>query len=312
MIPSFLLEKESAINGRPPKNRNMLFVDKTTKNMAAFLVTSMQQWNASRKKGLLQELDARVKVLFVLAFIILTSLMHSIEAQIALCLFVFILLLVSKVNFISAYGKAAFITLLFGLLMFIPASLNLFSHGRIILPILKFDREHTWWIYTIPTEIGITREGLVIVTRLSLKVFNSVSLAMLLIHTTTFDQIAKALRMLKVPGIFVLTLTMSYKYIYLFSQTVVETYQALKMRWWSRGNRSEANSIIAGRMGYLFRKSWERYELVYQSMVARGFTGNADLVYSANLAAKDYRFLAVSFIILLFIILFNYSYARYF
>ncbi|MBK7408282.1 MAG: hypothetical protein IPJ40_09590 [Saprospirales bacterium] len=59
MIPSFLKEKETVSPAKPSSRRNFNFVDRTAKNMAAFLLTSMQQWNTSRRTGLLQGLDAR-------------------------------------------------------------------------------------------------------------------------------------------------------------------------------------------------------------------------------------------------------------
>lgn len=102
---------------------------------------------------------------------------------------------------------------------------------------------------------------------------------------------------------------MSYKYIFVLSQTVEEAYQALKMRWWSRGSVVKAEKIIAGRVGYLFRKSWERYELVYQSMIARGFDGSVHFQYFDGLKPKDYVFIGVFIIIAFSIGLINIIYA---
>lgn len=84
MIPSFLKEKETVSQARPSNRRNFNFVDRTAKNMAAFMLTSMRQWNASRRAGLLQGLDARVKVVFVIVYIILVSLTHKVEFQLML------------------------------------------------------------------------------------------------------------------------------------------------------------------------------------------------------------------------------------
>jgi cobalt/nickel transport system permease protein len=311
MIPTFLKEKETLTHSTNRKSRKMFFVDKTTKNMAAFLVTSVQNWDSSQKKGLLQQIDTRVKLLSVLAFIILVSFTHSIEIQFFILCFVFIISLLSKVNVWNAYKKNAFITFAFGFLIFIPASLNLFSHGKLLVTILRFEHEHNWYVYHIPAEIGITKEGLLIVFRLCLKIFNSVSLASLLINTTSFEQITKGFKVLRVPDIFILTLTMSYKYIFIFSQTVMETYQALRMRWWERGKQSETEAIIAGRMGYLFRRAWERYEMIYQSMIARGFTGKVNLYYTEKLVTKDYIFSVLSIVIIFIFSYLNFTYARH-
>lgn len=294
MIPSFLKEKETVSHTRPSNRRNFNFVDRTAKNMAAFMLTSMRQWNASRRAGLLQGLDARVKVVFVIVYIILVSLTHKVEFQLMLSGLFFLLFLASKINPLSVYLKITGLAFFFGFIVFIPATLNLFAPGEIIFLIAQFEKERTWLVYHIPKEIGVTREGLLLVARISLKVFNSISLTFLLTSTTGFEQILKALKMLKVPDIFLLTLSLSYQYIFIFSQTILETYQALKMRWWERGARAETNAILSGRMGYLFRKSWEKYDQVYHSMVARGYTGEISLYHPGALRLRDYLFLSIA------------------
>lgn len=306
MIPSFLKENETYQDNQQLKGRRVFFVDKTSKNMAAFLVTGMQQWNSSQKNGLLQSVNATVKLLFVLSFIILISVSHIIDIQLYVSVFLFFLFLLSRISLRAVYSKAAVITFFFGFLVFIPASLNLFVKGDLVIPLIQLDKEYNWLVYHIPAEIGVTREGLLLVSRLCLKVFNSVLLTLLLIYSTSFDQIIKALRILHVPEIFVLTLTMSYKFIFIFSQTLLESYWALKMRWWNRGRKNEAGDIIIGRMGYLFRKSWERYELVFQAMMARGYTGNVRLYYTEKFTPNDYLFTAFALLILGFFIVLNF------
>lgn len=311
MIPAFLKEKETLPNNAHRKSGKMFFIDKTTKNMAAFLITAVQHWDSSQKKGLLQQIDTRVKLISMLAFIVLVSFTHSVEILFCIACFVFIVSLLSSVDVWGAYKKTTFITFLFGFLVFIPASLNLFSHGKLLFTIISFEHQHNWYVYHIPAEIGVTKEGLLVVSRLCLKIFNSVSLASLLINTTSFEQITKGLKVLRVPDIFILTLTMSYKYIFIFSQTVMETYQALRMRWWERRKQSETEAIIAGRMGYLFRRAWERYEMVYQSMVARGFTGKINLYYNEKLSHKDLLFSVISLVIVFIFGYLNFTYARH-
>ncbi|MBK7408283.1 MAG: hypothetical protein IPJ40_09595 [Saprospirales bacterium] len=229
-----------------------------------------------------------------MAYVILVSLTHKVEFQLILSGLFFILFLASKINPVRVYLKIAGLAFFFGFLVFLPAALNLFSPGEIIFLFAQFEHERDWLVYHIPKEIGITREGLNLVARISLKVFNSISLTFLLTSTTGFEQVVKALKMMKVPDIFLLTITLSYQYIFIFSQTILETYQALKMRWWERGARAETNAILSGRMGYLFRKSWEKYDQVYHSMVARGYTGEISLYHQDALKMKDYLFLFIA------------------
>lgn len=307
MIPSFLSETNGVRKPITANSKRVQFVDRTSHNMASFVVTGMQQWNASQRAGWLQALSAPVKVLFVLCYVVLVSILQSVAAQLALVALLFFLFLISKVSLASVYRRAAFITFVFGFLVFIPAALNLFTKGDMVFTLVNFHKEYNWFIYHLPAQIGFTRQGLALVAHLCLKLFNSVSLTLLLINTTSFEQIVKALRILRVPEIFVLTLTMSYKFIFIFSQTLLESYLALKMRWWNRGRQTQASNIIAGRMGYLFRKAWERYELVYQSMMARGYTGNVRLYYAEKLRSTDYLFSAFAFIVFVLLLCLNYA-----
>jgi len=306
MIPSFLLEKEKIQFNGVAESKKLSFIDKTINNAAAFVSATFVQWQSAKKKGFFQLLDSRVKVMFLLFYVILVSILTSVAAQLLTASILLLLYFFSKLNIISIYKRVFAIGFIFGFLIFIPASLNIFTKGENVFTVLRFSHPHSWWIYNIPQEIAITHEGIRTVLRLTLKVFNSVSIVLLVVSTTTFERIVKSLSFFKIPDIFLLTLTLSYKFIFILSNTVIETYRAIKMRWWNRGSVREAEEIVAGRIGYLFRKSWERYELVYMSMISRGFTGRVNFCYFSKLKPNDFMFIAGSLILFGFLILINY------
>jgi cobalt/nickel transport system permease protein len=297
MIPTFLLQKEAFDPKKEAVKVKLSFIDRTMKNVSAFVTASFSKYYTSHYKGMFQSLDPRVKVIFMLCFIVLVNLTHAVLSHFLLFLVILLFYILSRLKLINAYKKILMVGFVFGFLIFVPASLNIVTRGQVLFTLLKFSQEHHWWIYKIPKEISITYEGTIIVLTLTFKLINSVSLVLLVISTTTFENMIKSLSFFKIPGIFLLTLTMSYKYIFVFSRTVEEAYQALKMRWWNHGSVIEAENIVAGRVGYLFRKSWERYELVYQSMIARGFDGSVHFNYFDKLKITDYIFI-VSFITL--------------
>ncbi len=309
MIPSFLLQKEQIKFENKAAKHRLTFIDKTMKNSASFIAASFTQLNVSSKSGLLQLIDPRIKLFSFMCFVVIVSLAHSISIQLLISAIVFLLYALSKIKLVSAYKKILLIGFLFGFLIFVPASLNIFTKGKPIVTLLKFPGGHIWWIYSVPKEITITHEGIQTVLHLTLKVCNSVSIVMLLIYTTTFERVIKSLSFFKIPGIFLLTLTLAYKYIFVLSHTVGETYCALKMRWWNRGTINDAGKIVAGRIGYLFRKSWERYELLFQSMVARGFSGSVNFYYFDKLKPADYFFMGVAIALIFSIILLKFFYA---
>jgi cobalt/nickel transport system permease protein len=309
MIPSFLLQKELIQKNTEVESKKLTFIDKTIKNAAAFVSATFLQWQTAKRNGLLQSLDSRVKVIFLLLYIITISVTVSIAVQCIIAILILLLCIVSKLDIIHLYKRILAAGFIFGFLIFIPASLNVFTSGENVFTIVRFSHSHSWWIYKIPQEIAVTREGIITVLRLTLKVINSVSVVLIVVSTTTFERIVKSLSFFKIPDIFLLTLTLTYKFIFILSNTVVETYQAIKMRWWNHASVKEAEVIVAGRIGYLFRKSWERYELVYMSMISRGFTGKVNFCYFDKLKLADYLFSIGSLIVFSFLIILNYFHA---
>jgi len=309
MIPPFLLQKEQINSENEDVKYKLSFIDHTMKNVASFITTSFLQYYTSKKEGYLQAIDARVKVAFMLSLAVIINLSQNIIAQSVLFFVIFLLSVSSKLKPVSIYKKAFLTGFFFGFLVFVPACLNLFTKGHPIITLLSFSKEHQWWIYKIPKEIYITREGLYLVFRLTTKVINSVSIVLLITATTTFEGIVKSLSWFKVPGIFLLTLTMSYKYIFALSTTVEETYFSLKMRWWNRGSVIDAENIVAGRIAYLFKKSWERYELSYQAMMARGFDGSFSFYNYERLKRVDFAFICFSIFLISSVLIINFVYA---
>jgi len=305
MIPSFLLQKENYTTaGKPVRNR-LSFIDKTARNVSGFILNAFLQQYILKRNGLLQKLDSRVKIGFLFAIILTISFTHTIVNQVFISATIVLLFIGSRVNVYRVYKRILFLGFFFGFLIFVPASLNIITPGTTAFSIVKFNNGYTWWVYTIPQEITVTHEGIAIVMRLTLRVVNSVAAVMLILYTTSFEHIIRSMAWFGIPSLFLLTLTMSYKFIFILSQTIEESYLALKMRWWNRGKLSEAEYKVAGRIGFVFRKSWEKYDQTYMAMVARGFTGSVKLKFTGKPGVADYVFVSIAMLVFAFILLFN-------
>ncbi|MBN2159921.1 MAG: cobalt ECF transporter T component CbiQ [Spirochaetes bacterium] len=252
----------------------MTFIDRTITTIAGIIKSSYVQWETAGKNGLFQKLDPRVKVLFLVYFIVIVSLMRSLAAQLALAAFVFIVIAVSRLDVAHLYRRIAGFAFFFGFLIALPSAFNVITPGEIVLPVAELARSHRLWIYAIPKEIGLTAEGCFGVAMLTLRVANSVGLSLLVIHTTPFFEILRALKMLRVPDTFLMIIILSYKYIFIFSRTVEEMYLAMKSRLVGPVDGATVRGLIAGRIFLIFKKSQTRYEETYRAMVGRGFTGD--------------------------------------
>jgi cobalt/nickel transport system permease protein len=287
-IPSFLLTKE-------PRQKNIVsaekhsfsFIDRTLKNIAGFIGSGYQQRETAARKGLLRQIDARVKVVVLAMYTLLISFISYLPLQLVISAYILLLYILSRVPLLAVYKKVFVYSFVFGFLVFAPAALNLVTGGEIVFSILKLQSAHHWWIYHLPAEIGITSEGITVVARMSLKVFNSLSLTLLIINTTPFTEIIKSLKVFKVPDMFLLIITLTYKFIFILSLTIEETYFALKLRWWRKLKKAEAGNIVAGRITHIFRRSWARYEETWHAMEARGFTGDVNLCYLHKIKRSD-------------------------
>jgi len=293
-LPSFLLKSEEhKIPSRDLRRYKLPFVDATLKRIAEILKTVYSQADTASNRGLLQILEARTKLTFLLSFIILTSILQKNFSLLVILIFIFVLFPLSGLNLFSILRKAFWPLFFFGFLVVSPAMLNIVSGGEIWLKLFQFKHEHTFRIYHIPSAIGISKEGMIVFSRLFLKICNSVFLTLLVMSTTSFGSIMKALRMFRVPDIMLFAITLSYKFIFILSKTTAETYLALRSRWVKKNNDMESGRIIAGRIEYIFRRSWIKYEEVYRAMVARGFSGRVNLCFEGKFKLKDLVFVIV-------------------
>jgi cobalt/nickel transport system permease protein len=124
-----------------------------------------------------------------------------------------------------------------------------------------------------PVHLALSAPGLAGAVLFLFRVGVSVSLAVLLVMTTPWADILKSLRSLRVPQVFVLVLSMTYRYIFLFLHTTNGILLARKSRVVARTTGSEQRRWISGTMGSLMSRAFKMSNDVYAAMLARGFTG---------------------------------------
>jgi cobalt/nickel transport system permease protein len=121
-----------------------------------------------------------------------------------------------------------------------------------------------------------------------LRILNSVSFAMLIIFTTPFPSFIKSFKILGIPDTFLMIISLAYKYIFILSRTIEETYFALKSRLFGNFKNSNIRELISGRIFFIFKKSMVIYESTYFAMVSRGYTGKVLLHSQKKLTAIDF------------------------
>jgi energy-coupling factor transporter transmembrane protein EcfT len=266
----------------------MPFLDRGLRRFSRIVQTGYAHWESSSRDGLLQRVDARVKILLIAFFLVVVSLKGAVAPQAGIALFVMLLFALSRLEILAIYRRILALGLLFGVLIPFPSALNLLSDGEVLFTVFRLPRAGEIWIYRIPEVIGVTREGVHGIVLLFLRVTNSMALSFLLLYTTPFTDVVKALRILRVPDTFVVVITLSYKYLFLFTRTVEEMHIAKKSRLLGPLPGREGRSWVAERLAFLYRKSQVRCDWIFKAMLSRGFTGDVALKVFRPLAARDW------------------------
>jgi cobalt/nickel transport system permease protein len=288
-IPAFLLERPSPVP--PDRGRGKLkmpFIERGLRHLAVVIRTGYAQWENASADGFFQRIDARVKVLFLLFFILIVSLKKDVGHEVLLGTFIFLLTLAARLNFLTLYKRIFFFSFFFGFLIALPSAFNVITPGEIILPVLHLSRPHNLWIYRIPAEVGITREGTYGVAMLTLRVMNSLAFSFFVIYTTPFSEIIRALKVLRVPDTFLMVVTLSYRYVFTFAKTVEDIHLGKKSRLVLPESNAAARRWITGRIVFLFRKTQQRCEEIFKAMLGRGFSGDVKIYIRKKLRARDW------------------------
>jgi cobalt ECF transporter T component CbiQ len=266
----------------------MSFIDSGISHLGRVIKTGYIQWELSSKNGFFQRLDARIKVLFLVFFIIIVSLKREILPEIIIAFFVFGLTAISRLNLFNFYKKVIPLGFIFGFLIALPSAFNVITKGEVILPVIHLSKSYDFWIYHVPETIGITRQGISGVAMLTLRVLNSIALSFLILYTTPFSEIIRALKVFRVPDAVLMIIGLTYKYIFIFAKTVEDMYLAKKSRTAIKINNCDARNWTAGRIAFMFKKTQQRCEDVFKAMLGRGFSDTIKLYGFRKLDGMDW------------------------
>lgn len=287
-IPGFLLcTPVQAHDAEERAASRSSYIEKGIGHLSEMITAGYLNVGQESGKGFFQKLDPRVKVIFLIFFVVIVSLKRHIFPEAVIALFVFLMVASSRIHLVQFYKKILGLTFVFGFLVVFPSAFNIVTPGELILPVIHLSQPYEFMIYHIPGEIGLTRQGIDGVMMLCLRMMNSLAISLLVIHTTPFHRIIMALQVFRVPQALLLVITLSYKYIFIFAKTIEGMYFARKSRLVGMARDDEARIWAAGRIAHIFRKSMSRYEEVFKAMVARGFAEEVRLSHIGELTAVD-------------------------
>jgi len=246
----------SSVSAGSRNNANS-FVERTLLALNETLERSFFAEESARKKGLLQEIDPRVKVWTTLGLLIVVSLSRSLPALLGL--------------FALAASTALLSAIPAGFLAKRVWLLTLIFSGVIAFPALFLTPGPD--VLSLPLGLAVTRTGLTSACFLLLRTTTSVTAATSMVLTTRWNQVLKALGTMRLPVAVVLMLEMTYRYIHMLLHSAADMYLTRKSRIIRRLSGAESRRMAAANTGTLLVKSLQMSSEVYLSMRSRGFRG---------------------------------------
>jgi cobalt/nickel transport system permease protein len=267
------------------------FLDKTLLAVANVAERSLFSEIYARRRGFLQMLDVRIKLLTFLYLLVIISFLHLPRTLWLLYGFSLLLAAVSGVSVVFFLKRVWLFVPLFTAAIVLPSLLNIVTPGDPVWVLVKLGRTYSWGPYVVPAEIAVTRQGLwggiVFVSRVAA----SVSFAVLFTLTTRWAEVFSGLRSLFVPRAFVATLGMTYRYLFVFLRLIQDMYRARKSRTIRPLSSAVERNWIASRIGVTFKKSVDMSEDIYKAMLSRGFHGEFRTLGRFHATAADYVWL---------------------
>jgi cobalt/nickel transport system permease protein len=236
------------------------WLERTIAEVAGSIERAVFTEEHARKPGWLQRIDPRAKLGMFVALVLAAGLSNALPVLIGLYVIILFAARASRVPF-DFFVRRVWLG--------IP-----FFAGVVILPSIFFAPGPRLFdlalgpLHLAPSIPGLTG-AVVFVARVGV----SVSLAVLLVLTTPWADVLKSLQALRVPQVFILLLSMTYRYIFLFFRTMNGMFEARKSRVVGRTTGNEQRGWITGSMMSLLNRSFKMSNDVYAAMMARGFTG---------------------------------------
>jgi cobalt/nickel transport system permease protein len=255
-------------------------VEKNLAKFASFIQESFFADETARKKGWLQQVDPRIKLLG--SFFLLLCSSFSTRLSTILIIYVFSLILAAGSRIFSVF----FVRKIW---LYVPLYVSVIALPSIFLvqgtPLYSF----------FDGAIVITKQGVMAAVFLISRVAASVSLMLILVLTTTWSDLLKALRSLFVPRFLVLMLLMTYRYIYLLLMVASNIFLAKKSRRIGPETWQTTRSWVEATLGTLVGKSIQTSQEVHLAMISRGFRGEPQIVNPFSLRFSDCLWAVVFF-----------------
>jgi len=250
------------------------------------------------RPSLVHALDARVKFVLTLAFILTCALTpHGAWAA-----FILLFAILLSVEMLSELGLGYVLKRSALALPFMLAA----------LPLLFTVPGET--LARLPAGLAISAAGLERFLSLALKSWLSVQAGIVLAASTPFPDLLLAMRALRIPRLLVAVFGLMWRYLFVLAD---EALRLLRARAARSGQGGLPGAKIGGGLawrarvtgsmaGSLFLRAFERSDRIYMAMVARGYDGEVRSLPPPALRPPHWLTLALSLLVFILLLLIAY------
>lgn len=251
------------------------------RSLADVLEQALYAEEIAKADGFLQGIEPRVKVVGLLLLVVATATARSLTVIVILFGVALALALVSHVP-IRRLATRVWIGVLF-------------FTGSIALPAI-FITPGVPLLYLPLLHWPITAQGLKSALYLLTRVETATTFSVLLVLCTPWNHVLKALRVLRVPVVFVVILGITYRYIFVLLQTAADMFESRQSRLVGHLDGAEQRRLAAASVGVLLSKSLQLSSEVYLAMLARGYRGEVYTLDDFKTQPRDWLVL-VGFVV---------------
>ena len=264
------------------------FIGRTIEEIIEFMETTFFSEVYSRRKGLLQSLDPRIKLVSILTVIVATSLIRDLRLLIFVYTLTLLFSYLSKIDVMFFIKRVWLFIPIFSGIIAIPMIFNIFLPGDPLIRLAYLGPGSHLGPFSLPESIYITRQGVNAAVIFTMRVATCVSFTVLLFLTTPQQILFKSFRSIGVPKIYVFTLGMTYRYIFVLTNLVRDMYIAKKARTIKSRSMFEEQKWVGGRIGYVLIRSLGMSEEVYKAMKSKGYNGDVRTMQEFKMRNRDF------------------------
>ncbi len=292
-LPTWLASGETGpLPAAKHRWRRADYLTKTLADIQKIMAEDVLQTGIAARAGFLQACEPRVKVAGTALLLLAVALTASLSALAAVHGLLFLAALAAGIGPRPYLVRTWLPALIFAGLPVLPAVFSWVTPGE---PLYIVHSGAVWQAgpLTLPAELAVTRQGLTAAAMVLLRAAASLGLVVLLVKTTRWPVLTKALQSLGIPAVFVMVLELAYRYLFLFLLLLADYLLGRRSRLVGGEKPLMKLAWIGGTLAGFLRLAGEYSQEIAAAMQARGFGGGSQAPLAQRPGWREAWFIAV-------------------